>query len=252
MSTIDENSDVMIEVENLQKHFGSLHVLKDISFEIKQKEVVAIMGPSGSGKSTLLRCLNRLEEPTSGKILIEGVDILDPHVNINKIRTEIGMVFQLFGLYPHLTALQNITLAPVNVRRLSQKEATERAKQLLERVGLSDKADKYPDQLSGGQQQRVAIARAMAMQPKMMFFDEPTSALDPEMIREVLDVMVSLATEDNMTMIVVSHEMGFIREASTRVMVLDDGIVVEEGESKELFKNPKHDRTRSFLGKIIH
>jgi ABC-type polar amino acid transport system ATPase subunit len=249
---MNEANDVMIEVEHLEKHFGSLHVLKDISFKIQKKEVVAIMGPSGSGKSTLLRCLNRLEEPTSGKILIEGVNIIDPHVNINKIRTEIGMVFQLFGLYPHLTALQNITLAPINVRRISHKEADERARALLERVGLSEKADKYPDQLSGGQQQRVAIARALAMQPKMMFFDEPTSALDPEMIREVLDVMVSLATDDNMTMIVVSHEMGFIREASTRVLVLDNGQIVEEGESKELFNNPKHERTQSFLGKIIH
>lgn len=249
---MNTKDDIMIEVEHLEKHFGSLHVLKDISFKIKKKEVVAIMGPSGSGKSTLLRCLNRLEEPTSGKILIEGVDIVDPNVNINKVRTEIGMVFQLFGLYPHLSALQNITLAPVNVRKVSQKEAEERAQKLLKRVGLADKANKYPDQLSGGQQQRVAIARAMAMQPKMMFFDEPTSALDPEMIREVLDVMVSLATEDNMTMIVVSHEMGFIREASTRVLVLDNGEIVEEGESKELFNNPQHARTQSFLGKIIH
>lgn len=249
---MNEANDVMIEVEHLEKHFGSLHVLKDISFKIQKKEVVAIMGPSGSGKSTLLRCLNRLEEPTSGKILIEGVNIVDPHVNINKIRTEIGMVFQLFGLYPHLTALHNITLAPMNVRKLSQKKAEDRARKLLDRVGLLEKADKYPDQLSGGQQQRVAIARAMAMQPKMMFFDEPTSALDPEMIREVLDVMVSLANDDNMTMIVVSHEMGFIREASTRVMVLDNGQIVEEGESKELFNNPQHERTQSFLGKIIH
>jgi ABC-type polar amino acid transport system ATPase subunit len=249
---MSNENDVMIEVEHLEKHFGNLHVLKDISFEIKKKEVVAIMGPSGSGKSTLLRCLNRLEEPSAGKILIEGVNILDPHVNINRIRTEIGMVFQLFGLYPHLTALQNITLAPINVRHLSQKEAEERARKLLERVGLLEKTSKYPDQLSGGQQQRVAIARAMAMQPKIMFFDEPTSALDPEMIREVLDVMVSLANDDNMTMIVVSHEMGFIREASTRVMVLDDGEIVEEGESKALFSNPQHERTKSFLGKIIH
>ena len=249
---MNEANDVMIEVEHLEKHFGNLHVLKDISFKIQKKEVVAIMGPSGSGKSTLLRCLNRLEEPTSGKILIEGVNIVDPHVNINKIRTEIGMVFQLFGLYPHLTALHNITLAPMNVRKLSQKQAEDRARTLLDRVGLLEKADKYPDQLSGGQQQRVAIARAMAMQPKMMFFDEPTSALDPEMIREVLDVMVSLANDDNMTMIVVSHEMGFIREASTRVMVLDNGQIVEEGESKELFNNPQHERTQSFLGKIIH
>jgi len=247
---MDNESPVMIEVEHLEKYFGKLHVLKDVSTKIYKKEVVAIMGPSGGGKSTFLRCLNRLEEPTSGKILIEGVNIVDPMVNINKMREEIGMVFQLFGLFPHLTALQNIALAPMNVRKISQKEAEERGMQLLERVGLVEKAKSFPDQLSGGQQQRVAIARALAMQPKIMFFDEPTSALDPEMIREVLDVMTSLA-DDGMTMLVVSHEMGFIREASTRVMVLVDGKIIEEGKPKELFSNPQHIRTQEFLGKIL-
>ena len=240
----------MIEVVDLQKYFGKLHVLKGINNKILKREVVSIMGPSGGGKSTFLRCMNCLEEPTSGKVFIEGVNIIDPNININKIRTEIGMVFQQFGLFPHLTAIENITLAPMNVRKVSRKEAEERGMQLLNRVGLVEKAKSYPDQLSGGQQQRVAIARALAMQPKIMFFDEPTSALDPEMIREVLDVMLSLA-KDGMTMVVVSHELGFIREASTRVMVLVDGMVIEEGLPKEIFGNPKHTRTQDFLGKIL-
>lgn len=249
---MDNSEPLMIEVKNLEKHFGSFHVLKNISLNVYKKEVVAIMGPSGSGKSTLLRCMNRLEEPTSGEILIEGVNIVDPHININKIRTDIGMVFQLFGLFPHLTVLNNITIAPTTVKKVPQQEARDRAMTLLKRVGLEDKADKYPDQLSGGQQQRVAIARSLAMQPKIMFFDEPTSALDPELIREVLDVMVSLANDDNMTMIVVSHEMGFIREAATRVLVLDNGVIIEEGNAREVLKNPQNKRTQDFLGKMLH
>ena len=247
---MSEEREVMIKVENLEKYFGKLHVLKGISTEILRKEVVAVIGPSGSGKSTFLRCLNRLEEPTSGHIVVEGIDIMDPHTNLNKIRTEMGMVFQNFGLFPHLTAIENVMLAPTLVRKVSKQEAKDRAMVLLERVGLKDKFGNYPDQLSGGQQQRVAIARALAMQPKIMFFDEPTSALDPEMIREVLDVMVELAHE-GMTMVVVSHELGFIREVGTRVMVLDNGYFIEEGTPSEIFNNPQNPRTKDFLGKIL-
>jgi len=247
---MDNVQEVMIEVDDLHKYFGKLHVLKGISSRITKSEVVSIMGPSGGGKSTFLRCLNRLEEPTSGKIYIEGTEITDPRVNINKIRTEMGMVFQNFALFPHLTAIENITLAPLNVRKLSKNNAEERAYELLKKVGVSEKANNYPDQLSGGQQQRVAIARALAMQPKIMFFDEPTSALDPEMIREVLDVMLNLA-KDGMTMVVVSHEIGFIREASTRVLVLVDGNIIEEGTPLQIFNNPSHPRTQDFLGKIL-
>lgn len=241
---------VMIEVQDLQKYFGNLHVLKGITTKVMQSEVVSIMGPSGAGKSTFLRCLNRLEEPSSGKIFIDGKEITDPRTNIRKTRAEVGMVFQSFNLFPHLTALQNVTLAPVHVRNISQAEALDRSMALLEKVGVAEKANNYPGQLSGGQQQRVAIARALAMQPKIMFFDEPTSALDPEMIREVLDVMLELA-KGGMTMMVVSHEIGFIREASTRVMVLVDGLMIEEGTPQELFNHPKHSRTQDFLGKIL-
>ena len=240
----------MIEVQNLHKYFGKLHVLKGISLTVTKGEVVSIMGPSGGGKSTFLRCLNRLEEASSGKVLIEGVDINDRRTNLNEIRTEIGMVFQHFALFPHLTAMENIILAPMKVRKASRKASMQRAMELLKKVGVGEKADSYPDQLSGGQQQRVAIARALAMQPKIMFFDEPTSALDPEMIREVLDVMLSLA-KDGMTMMVVSHEIGFIREASTRVLVLDGGSIIEEGPPRELFTNPQQRRTKEFLGKIL-
>ena len=247
---MEKQNKKMIEVQDLHKYFGKLHVLKGISTSISQSEVVAIMGPSGGGKSTFLRCLNRLEEPSSGKIYIEGTEITDPRINLNKIRTEIGMVFQNFALFPHLTALENVILAPMKVRKLNKKESEERAMQLLKKVGVSEKVHVYPDQLSGGQQQRVAIARALAMQPKIMFFDEPTSALDPEMIREVLDVMLTLA-KDGMTMVVVSHEMGFIREASTRVMVLVDGEIIEEGSPNSLFENPQQIRTQDFLGKIL-
>jgi glutamine transport system ATP-binding protein len=240
----------MIKVQNLHKYFGKLHVLKGISVTVTKGEVVSIMGPSGGGKSTFLRCLNRLEEASSGKVLIEGIDINDRRTNLNEIRTEIGMVFQNFALFPHLTAMENIILAPMKVRKASRKESMQRAMELLEKVGVGEKADSYPDQLSGGQQQRVAIARALAMQPKIMFFDEPTSALDPEMIREVLDVMLALA-KDGMTMLVVSHEIGFIREASTRILVLDGGSIIEEGTPQEIFKNPQQKRTKEFLGKIL-
>jgi ABC-type polar amino acid transport system ATPase subunit len=240
----------MIEVVDLEKYFKDLHVLKGINTKITRSEVVAVMGPSGSGKSTFLRCLNRLEEPSSGHIFIEGVDIMTPFIDINKVRTEIGMVFQSFNLFPHMTCIQNIMLAPVNVRRCSDAVARDRGMVLLEKVGLVDKANEYPDKLSGGQQQRVAIARALAMQPQIMFFDEPTSALDPEMIGEVLAVMRKLA-EEGMTMVVVSHEMGFIREATTRVLFLAGGVVQEEGTPDQIFNHPQNPRTQDFLKKIL-
>jgi len=243
-------TDVMIEVIDLHKHFKDLHVLKGVSTRVTRSEVVAVMGPSGGGKSTFLRCLNRLEEPSSGHIFIEGVDIMAPYIDINKVRTEIGMVFQSFNLFPHLTAIDNVKLAPMHVRRISEKEAAERGRALLAKVGLSDKADSYPEQLSGGQQQRVAIARALAMQPQIMFFDEPTSALDPEMIGEVLDVMRTMASE-GMTMMVVSHEMGFIKEAADRVLFLADGLIVEEGTPDKIFNESRHPRTQDFLSKIL-
>jgi ABC-type polar amino acid transport system ATPase subunit len=246
----DITAKEMIRTVDLEKYFGQLHVLKGISTSIYKGEVVSIMGPSGGGKSTFLRCLNRLEDPSAGEIYIEDVEITDPHVNLSKVRQDIGMVFQSYNLFPHLSALENIILAPTNVKKMGQKEARDIGMELLTRVGVAEKANAYPDQLSGGQQQRVAIARALAMQPKIMFFDEPTSALDPEMIREVLEVMLSLA-QDGMTMMVVSHEIGFIREASTRVMVLVDGKIIEEGQSEELFENPQHLRTQEFLGKIL-
>jgi ABC-type polar amino acid transport system ATPase subunit len=243
-------SEVMIETVDLQKYFKDLHVLKGINTRITRSEVVAVMGPSGSGKSTFLRCLNRMEEPTSGHIYVEGIDIMAPYIDINKVRTEIGMVFQSFNLFPHLNAIENVKLAPMHVRKRSDKEASERGMQLLEKVGLADKALAYPEQLSGGQQQRVAIARALAMQPQIMFFDEPTSALDPEMIGEVLDVMRKMA-EEGMTMIVVSHEMGFIREAAGRILFMADGVIVEEGTPEEIFSNSQHQRTQDFLSKIL-
>ncbi len=245
-----ENAEVMIEVRDLHKYFKDLHVLRGISTRITRGEVVAVMGPSGSGKSTFLRCMNRLEEPSSGQIIIEGIDITSPYVDVNKVRTEIGMVFQSFNLFPHLTAIENVKLAPMHVRKMSDREATERGMALLDKVGLCHKANSYPDQLSGGQQQRVAIARALAMQPQIMFFDEPTSALDPEMIGEVLEVMETMARE-GMTMVVVSHEMGFIREAADRVLMLADGLIIEEGTPAEIFTNPRHQRTQDFLSKIL-
>jgi ABC-type polar amino acid transport system ATPase subunit len=244
------DSEKMIEVVDLHKRFKDLHVLQGISTAVTRSEVVAIMGPSGSGKSTFLRCLNRLEEPSSGHIYIEGVDIMAPYIDINKVRTEIGMVFQSFNLFPHLTAIENIKLAPMNVRNISAEEATQRGMALLEKVELKDKAEVYPDQLSGGQQQRIAIARALAMQPQIMFFDEPTSALDPEMIGEVLDVMRAMAQE-GMTMMIVSHEMGFIREAADRILFLDGGLIVEEGTPDQIFSDSQHPRTQEFLSRIL-
>jgi ABC-type polar amino acid transport system ATPase subunit len=245
-----DKDTVMIEAQELHKYFGKLHVLKGISVKVTKGEVVSVMGPSGGGKSTFLRCLNRLEEASSGRVLIEGVDLSDRRTNLNQIRPEIGMVFQSFALFPHLTAIENIILAPMKVRKSSRKESMERGMALLHQVGVAEKANNYPDQLSGGQQQRVAIARALAMQPRIMFFDEPTSALDPEMIREVLDVMLALAS-GGMTMMVVSHEIGFIREASTRILVLDGGKIVEEGTPDAIFNAPRHARTQEFLGKIL-
>jgi polar amino acid transport system ATP-binding protein len=240
----------MIEVIDLHKRFKDQHVLRGINTTVRRSEVVAVMGPSGGGKSTFLRCLNRLEEPTSGRIYIEGVDIMTPYIDINKVRTEIGMVFQSFNLFPHLTAIENVKLAPMHVRRISAKEATERGMALLEKVGLTGKAHFFPEQLSGGQQQRVAIARALAMQPQIMFFDEPTSALDPEMIGEVLDVMRAMARE-GMTMVIVSHEMGFIREAANRILFLAEGVIVEEGSPDQIFRDSQQPRTQEFLRAIL-
>ncbi|WP_066634522.1 amino acid ABC transporter ATP-binding protein [Desulfolucanica intricata] len=240
----------MISVKNLYKNFGRLEVLKDVSCKVKEREVVVVIGPSGSGKSTFLRCLNRLEEPTGGNIIIDGHNITDPKTDINYVRQEVGMVFQRFNLFPHKTVLQNITLAPVKVRKLSEAEAEKTARELLKKVGLSDKADVYPEQLSGGQQQRVAIARALAMNPKVMLFDEPTSALDPEMVGEVLAVMKDLARE-GMTMVVVTHEMGFAREVGDRVIFMDEGRLIEEGTPEQIFNNPQNGRTKLFLSKIL-
>ncbi|NLM52812.1 MAG: amino acid ABC transporter ATP-binding protein [Firmicutes bacterium] len=240
----------MIRVNNLTKNFGNLQVLRGISCHIAPKEVVVIIGPSGSGKSTFLRCLNQLEKATSGEIIINGVNITDPKININLVRQEVGMVFQRFNLFPHMTALENVALAPMKVRKQPRDEAEELAMSLLQRVGLADKAHQYPEKLSGGQQQRVAIARALAMRPKIMLFDEPTSALDPEMVGEVLEVIKSLAYE-GMTMVVVSHEMGFAREVSDRIFFMDEGLILEEGTPNEIFSNPKNPRTKSFLSKIL-
>ncbi|MDK2800928.1 MAG: arginine/lysine/histidine transport system ATP-binding protein [Clostridiales bacterium] len=240
----------MIVVKNLHKYFGSLEVLKGIDEHIYKGEVVVVIGPSGSGKSTFLRCLNLLEEPTKGEIFIEGVSITDKHNDINKLREKVGMVFQQFNLFPHLTVMDNITLAPRKLKKLSKEEAEEAANRLLKRVGLADKAMAYPNQLSGGQKQRIAIARALAMSPDVMLFDEPTSALDPEMVGEVLEVMKQLAAE-GMTMVVVTHEMGFAREVGSRVLFMDEGIIVEQGEPKELFSNPKNERTKAFLSKVL-
>lgn len=239
----------MISIKNLHKKFGKLHVLKDVTAHIKEQEVVVIIGPSGSGKSTLLRCINYLEQPTDGEILVDGIPLTN-EANINKVREEVGMVFQRFNLFPHMTVLQNISLAPVKVRKMAQADAEKVALDLLVKVGLADKAQVYPEQLSGGQQQRVAIARALAMRPKVMLFDEPTSALDPEMIKEVLDVMKALANE-GMTMVVVTHEMGFAREVGDRVIFMDEGRIVEEGTPDEVFLHSKEERTKAFLSKIL-
>ena len=247
---MDNTASCMIEVCDLHKHYKDVHVLRGISTTVAKGEVCAVIGPSGSGKSTFLRCLNRLEEASSGEIFINAQEITDPHLNLNKMRENIGMVFQGFNLFPHMTAIQNIMLAPVNVRGLSHKEAEAYGMELLFRVGLADKHASYPDMLSGGQQQRVAIARALAMRPKVMLFDEPTSALDPEMVNEVLDVMVELARE-GMTMICVTHEMGFARKAADRIVFMADGQILEENTPDEFFGHPKTERAKDFLSKIL-
>ncbi|WP_299514444.1 amino acid ABC transporter ATP-binding protein [uncultured Rummeliibacillus sp.] len=240
----------MIKIKNLHKNYGNLEVLKGIDYDIKEKEVVCVIGPSGSGKSTFLRCLNLLEEVSDGEVFIGDVKVNDPKTDINEIRTEVGMVFQQFNLFPHMTVIDNITMAPIQVRKMAKKDAEKLALELLEKVGLQAKADNYPEQLSGGQQQRVAIARALAMKPKVMLFDEPTSALDPEMVKEVLDVMKQLA-EEGMTMVIVTHEMGFAREVADRVIFMDGGYIVEEGHPEEVFGNTQNERTKSFLGKVL-
>ena len=240
----------MIDVRGLQKSFGSHKVLKGINEHISKGEKVVIVGASGSGKSTFLRCLNLLEQPTGGTITFDGVDITDPKNDINKLRARMGMVFQQFNLFPHLSVKENIKLAPVKLKRLSEAEADKRALELLSRVGLPDKANAYPAQLSGGQQQRIAIARALAMNPEVMLFDEPTSALDPEMVGEVLEIMKELA-EDGMTMVVVTHEMGFARSVGTRVLFMDEGVIAEQNDPGQFFSNPQHPRLREFLSKVL-
>ena len=239
----------MIQLQDVHKSFGKNEVLKGIDLHVTPGEVVVIIGPSGSGKSTVLRCMNYLEVPTSGKVVVDGLDLANKD-NLSKVRTELGMVFQRFNLFPHMSVLKNLTLAQEKVRKTEKKEAKKIALQLLERVGLADKAEAYPDNLSGGQQQRVAIARALAMKPKALLFDEPTSALDPEMVHEVLDVMKALA-KDGMTMVVVTHEMGFAREVASRVVFVDDGQIQEEGTPEEVFDHPKNERLKSFLSKIL-
>ncbi|MDQ7819589.1 MAG: amino acid ABC transporter ATP-binding protein [Armatimonadota bacterium] len=242
----------IIILEDVHKWFGRLHVLRGINLQVWPGEVVVVAGPSGSGKSTMIRCINRLESHQRGRIVVDGIELTDDVRNIDAVRSEVGMVFQSFNLFPHLTALQNITLAPLVVRRWPRERAERIALELLERVGIPEKAHAYPAQLSGGQQQRVAIARALAMQPKIMLFDEPTSALDPEMIQEVLDVMRGLARDAGMTMIVVTHEMGFAREVADRMVFMDEGVIVEEGPPEHFFTAPTHPRTRQFLSKILH
>jgi len=240
----------IIEIRHIYKSFKHVQAVVDVSLDVQQGEVLLIFGPSGGGKSTFLRCINRLETVDRGEIIVDGIQVTVPHADLNALRAEVGMVFQLFNLFPHLTALQNITLAQEKVRKRSRGEAKETAHRLLKRVGLPEKADSYPDQLSGGQKQRVAIARALAMDPKIMLFDEPTSALDPEMIRGVLDVMLDLA-EEGMTMVVVSHEMGFARAAADRMILLDEGRIVEDGTPEEIFTSPKEERTKLFLSHIL-
>lgn len=244
--------DKIIEVIDLQKYFagGKVKAIDGISTDIYKGEVVVIIGPSGSGKSTFLRCINLLEEPTGGKVLFEGTNLLDPKVNINKLREKMGMVFQHFNLFPHMTILKNMTIAPIKLQGNNQAEAEKIAMTLLERVGLADRANAYPSQLSGGQKQRIAIVRALCMQPNVMLFDEPTSALDPEMVGEVLEVMKDLA-KDNMTMAVVTHEMGFAKEVASRVIFIDGGKIIEEGSPAEIFENPKSERLKNFLAKVL-
>lgn len=240
----------MITVENLHKSFGELNVLRGVDLHVQKGEKVVLIGPSGSGKTTLLRCLNLLEQPTAGRVFFEGTDITDPKCDINAIRQKMGMVFQQFNLFPHLSILQNITLAPIKHKLYNKERATEKAMQLLARVGLQDKANVYPRQLSGGQQQRIAIVRALAMNPDVMLFDEPTSALDPEMVGEVLDVMKQLA-EEGMTMVVVTHEMGFAREVADRVIFMDEGVIVEQGAPNDVFEHPQTQRAQDFLRKVL-
>jgi glutamine transport system ATP-binding protein len=240
----------MIKVQGLVKSFGKLEVLKGIDYEVKEKEIICVIGPSGSGKSTFLRCINQLEDITAGEVFIDGVKVNDPKTDINAIRREVGMVFQQFNLFPHMRVIDNITIAPKKIRKMTAADAEKLAHQLLEKVGLADKANVYPEQLSGGQMQRVAIARALAMQPKIMLFDEPTSALDPEMVKEVLDVMKQLALE-GMTMVVVTHEMGFAKEMGDRVLFMDGGFLVEEGTPDQVFNDPKNERTKAFLSKVL-
>lgn len=240
----------MIKVDGLKKHFGKLEVLKGIDLNVEQGEVLCLIGPSGSGKSTLLRCLNRLEDIDGGSVIIDGDSISDQKININRVREKIGMVFQSFNLFPHLSVIDNITLAPVELKKMSKEEARKKAVELLAKVGLENKANEYPDRLSGGQKQRVAIARALAMNPEILLFDEPTSALDPEMVGEVLQVMKELANE-GMTMVVVTHEMGFAREVADRVIFMDGGYIVEQGDPNAIFSNPQNPRTKDFLNKVL-
>jgi ABC-type polar amino acid transport system ATPase subunit len=241
----------IIEFHGVNKFFGDFQVLEDIELSVDEGEVVVVIGPSGSGKSTLLRCINGLEEITSGELIVDGMHLSDKKTDMNKVRTEIGMVFQQFNLYPHMTIAQNVKLAPKKVKNVSEKEADERCSRLLERVGIPEQADKYPESLSGGQQQRVAIARALAMEPKIMLFDEPTSALDPEMINEVLEAMADLA-KGGMTMVVVTHEMGFARRVADRAVFMDEGRIVEIGTPEHFFQNPQNERTKRFLNRILH
>ena len=241
----------MINITNLYKNFGDLEVLKNISTEIKKGEIISIIGPSGSGKSTFLRCINKLEEPSSGHIYIDGMDLMDKNTDINKVRERVGMVFQYFNLFPNMTVLNNLTLSPIMVKKESKEEAEKYALSLLEKVGLSDKANSYPTQLSGGQKQRIAIARALAMKPEVILFDEPTSALDPEMIKEVLDVMRDLAKE-GMTMLIVTHEMGFARNVGNRILFMDKGEIIEDCSPKEFFENPTNERIKDFLNKVLN
>jgi len=247
---VTTDTSALVRVEHLGKSFGELHALSDINLEIQKGEVVVIIGPSGSGKSTLLRSLNLLEHPTAGKIFFEGVDITDPSVDINKHRQKMGMVFQHFNLFPNMSILKNMALAPIKLLKMNKEQAEKEAMELLKRVGLSDRANAYPSQLSGGQKQRIAIVRALCMHPDVMLFDEPTSALDPEMVGEVLEVMQGLA-KDGMTMAVVTHEMGFAREAASRVIFMDEGKIIEENTPDEIFSHPKSDRLKSFLSKVL-
>ena len=240
----------MIDVINLEKHFGNNKVLNGINISIEKGDIMVVIGPSGSGKSTFLRCLNLLEQPTDGEIYVDNELITSPKTDVNKVRQKMGMVFQQFNLFPHLTIMENITLAPVKLKKMTKEEAVKKGEELLERVGLAEKANSYPAQLSGGQKQRVAIARALAMQPEIMLFDEPTSALDPEMVGEVLDVMKELA-KSGMTMVVVTHEMGFAREVGTRLLFMDQGIIMEQGKPEDVFSNPQNERTQAFLSKVL-